>query len=510
MEFIIGALMASVVWIIIIGFIIYFQKKDIAKVSSLIRQYGRGNFLAEIESDLKTRQLNELQSELNTLQKTMKEWLYQMFNSEIKLSKYSNMLKINANTSSERITTLDNQVNLLQENSHKIADASLENSSVAQEIQSSNHELANSSQEYMKDTEKALEKIEEGKYQIVGALDGINQIEKNMNKAQIQVSELDSMISKIEQMTTGITKIAEQTNLLALNASIESARAGEYGRGFAVVANEVTKLAEESSKLAKNIKEEISQISDNTALLITDLINSAKQTRDLKESNQSAILRLDEMVMSSNGMLDFIKKITISLDEQLCGTEILSSNVEKLSYIATDSHKATISASEDINLQREITHASEALASSIESVSKDLNAFVGTFDEAIEEELFKTGEQLATYIRDGKVNNSFLIEFSKKTGVSEFYITDSDGVTIFSNNPNGVGFKIENDPKTQAYPFYRILTDSSERVSQSMMERDIDGRAFKFVGLSRIDCKGVIQLGLSMEDIIKFRGNYGI
>jgi methyl-accepting chemotaxis protein len=508
MQWILGALGASVIWFGVISGMLFFQKKDMEKVIQLISHYAKGNFLAEIGTELSTRQFKDLQQELNSLQGTMKDWLYQMLSSEIELSKYSKMLKSNAQVSSQRMTVIDQQVRLLKDNAHEIANASLENASVSEQMQSANHQLSSDSQSYMHVTVQALDRIQEGRAQIVGALEGIAQIEENMHKSQTQVSELDHMMHAIEQMTLGITKIADQTNLLALNASIESARAGEAGRGFAVVANEVTKLADESSQLALNIKSEIQQISTNMAVVVSDLIESVRQTQVLKESNQSAVIRLDDMVKSAQGMLDFIKNITSSIDEQLGATEVLASNVEKLAHIAADSHNATVEAGEDINHQREVTQESASLSSSIGVISKKLNSFVQTFDRAIDEELFKTGEQLANYISEGKVDNKFLVSFSKETGISEFYITDAKGVTVLSNNPLGLGFTIENDPKTQAYPFYKILQDPKHRVSQAMMERDIDGKAFKFIGLSRVDGKGIIQLGLSIEDIKKFRGHY--
>ena len=130
------------------------------------------------------------------------------------------------------------------------------------------------------------------------------------------------------------------------------------------------------------------------------------------------------------------------------------------------------------------------------------------FDDALNEELFNTGEQLAEIMKGQKVDNAYLERFSKETGISEFYITNGNGVTVLSNNPAGIGFTIENDPSTQAYPFYAILKDPKHRVAQAMMIRDIDDRYFKFVGLSRKDEPGIIQLGLSLEDIMKFRGRY--
>ena len=61
-------------------------------------------------------------------------------------------------------------------------------------------------------------------------------------------------VEKVQKLTGQILSVADQTNLLALNASIEAARAGESGKGFAVVANEISNLAEESSRTAAEIQ----------------------------------------------------------------------------------------------------------------------------------------------------------------------------------------------------------------------------------------------------------------
>jgi len=57
-----------------------------------------------------------------------------------------------------------------------------------------------------------------------------------------------------------IEEIVAQTNLLALNATIEAARAGDVGKGFAVVASEVKNLSGQTAQAAKEIRNDIKEL----------------------------------------------------------------------------------------------------------------------------------------------------------------------------------------------------------------------------------------------------------
>ena len=164
--------------------------------------------------------------------------------------------------------------------------------------------MANDSQDYMQITKKSLHEIKEGRENIVGALDGVTLIANRMNNAMMQVNQLEQMFEMIQNMTLDITKIAQQTNLLALNASIESARAGDAGRGFAVVANEVTKLADESSRLASDIQKRIGEVSNSMQSVVAEINEGVKTTLTLKDTNQEAIEHLNAMVSGAEGMLN--------------------------------------------------------------------------------------------------------------------------------------------------------------------------------------------------------------
>ena len=74
--------------------------------------------------------------------------------------------------------------------------------------------------------------------------------------------ECGKYMEELSKLTENLMKIAKQSNLLALNAAIEAARVGESGKGFAVVASEFRKLADNTSKLSKEIKTIVDKLAE--------------------------------------------------------------------------------------------------------------------------------------------------------------------------------------------------------------------------------------------------------
>lgn len=135
-------------------------------------------------------------------------------------------------------------------------------------------------------------------------------------------------VKGIKKLSEDIEYIANMTNLLALNATIESARAGEYGRGFAVVAGEVRKLAEHSTKTAKEIKnslalilssldetyktfssaiEKESRLFEDTSSIYGDIISG------LVSSFQDVYASFDSFISDTSGIREMINSIIFNL-----------------------------------------------------------------------------------------------------------------------------------------------------------------------------------------------------
>jgi len=113
------------------------------------------------------------------------------------------------------------------------------------------------------------------------------------------------MFSNIQNMVTEITKIAKQTNLLALNASIEAARAGEFGKGFAVVASEVQKLAGESNKVARDITEQVKELS----LAVGQALDSIKLVGEIFATVQISLQQSMAFLQTNSVLLSHVAEL---------------------------------------------------------------------------------------------------------------------------------------------------------------------------------------------------------
>jgi hypothetical protein len=100
-------------------------------------------------------------------------------------------------------------------------------------------------------------------------------------------------------------------------------------------------------------------------------------------------------------------------------------------------------------------------------------------------------------------------EFAGWVGIDEIYITDADAVTVGSNLGAAYGWRFPDDPKAQAFIFRKLIESKDGVVTQPIRSRDLDSQMFKFVGVSRTDEPGIVQVGYRAENIAKYQVEIG-
>jgi hypothetical protein len=107
------------------------------------------------------------------------------------------------------------------------------------------------------------------------------------------------------------------------------------------------------------------------------------------------------------------------------------------------------------------------------------------------------------------LNPGPLADFASWVGVDEIYITDADGVTVASNVASSIGWRFPDDPNTQAFVFRKLINQTDGIVTQPIGIRDIDNTMFKFVGVSRTDEPGIVQVGYMADSISRYQTEIG-
>ncbi len=212
---------------------------------------------------------------------------------------------------------------------------------------------------------------EKAVHQTVSQMNLISQVVQDTSELIKVLSERSDDIGNILNVITGIS---EQTNLLALNAAIEAARAGEHGKGFAVVADEVRKLAEESSRSAKQIQTLITEIQKDTKKSMVAMESVTKETTEgltiANETGRSfaAIFEATKLVANQ------IKEVTASSSNMLQSIEELSNSITETAEKAktTEASTQTVAASteEQLASMEEITASATALSERAQSLQE--------------------------------------------------------------------------------------------------------------------------------------------
>lgn len=243
-----------------------------------------------------------------------------------KRSNENNVIKIStiASGSKSNLQQLEESVRAMEEMSvgiQKIADSSTgvseSSNHVTDTVQSENQEIS-----------ALIKEIQEVESSIIGTANNLNSM----------ISQVDA-ISKITKV---ITEISEQTNLLALNAAIEASRAGEHGRGFSVVAEEVRVLAEKSKTSAKEISRHISDFTNVTQNVITEMNSSIVKASNGTESVKHTGKVFTEILHSVQKVNEEILEVSAVTEQLSAGSEEMFASLENFANITKQTVEDTI------------------------------------------------------------------------------------------------------------------------------------------------------------------------
>jgi methyl-accepting chemotaxis protein len=177
---------------------------------------------------------------------------------------------------------------------------------------------------------KATDVSGDGQKSVQEILDGMNQIQRQMDIIGMNVVKLSEQSQAIGEIIATVTNISEQSNLLAVNASIEAARAGELGKGFAVVAHEIHNLAEQSKQATANIRTILTDIQRGVSSTVVSTEQGTRSVADAARLTSDAREAIEVLTRSIADSSREAIEITKSIQEQASGVDQISLAMENI------------------------------------------------------------------------------------------------------------------------------------------------------------------------------------
>jgi methyl-accepting chemotaxis protein len=269
-----------------------------------------------------------------------------MQNMQTQLRSLVGQIQSNVTMLSRTVTSLSEASQTVSTGSHQQNDAASSMAAAVEELTASIRHVADMTGSADQTALKVGELATEGERIMRQTVDGMAKITDTVAESSRLIEGLGDESRQISSIASVIKEIADQTNLLALNAAIEAARAGEQGRGFAVVADEVRKLAERTTRSTQEIAGMIGNIQQGTANAIASMHGGCALIGDGVDMVNRAKVSIAQIKAGADEVIDEMRVISASLNEQNSASNDVAENVEKVAQMSEKTDTSVIGISD--------------------------------------------------------------------------------------------------------------------------------------------------------------------
>ena len=151
-----------------------------------------------------------------------------------------------------------------------------------------------------------------------------------------------------------------------------------------------------------------------------------------------------------------------------------------------------------------------AMVSSVENQLRMTEEIVDITLSMMDTKHISLAQTLAFMIAEdpGKMEYDQMVMLADLFGVDEVHVTDEQGVLYWGSEPGFYGYDFQDGDQTR--PLLAILQDPSLTIAQEPQARGVDGVIFQYISVSRIDTRGIVQVGVSMDRIEEIRTSMSV
>ncbi len=322
MALVVGAIIASILVSVILGFMI------IRSISSAAASLVDASS-AMAHGDLSRRVRLTSRDELGAIGDSF-DIMADSFSQAIrKVAESSAQVAVAAsqvNSTAERIAT----------GAEEVASQAATVATAGEEMSATSGDIAQNCQMAAEGAQQASRSAHNGAEVVKNTVVVMGLIAAKVKESASTVESLGARSDQIGAIIGTIEDIADQTNLLALNAAIEAARAGEQGRGFAVVADEVRALAERTTRATREIGEMIKAIQSETRGAVAAMEQGVRQVESGTAEAAKSGEALSDILEQINAVAMQVNQIATAAEEQTATTSEISSNMMQITEVVQD------------------------------------------------------------------------------------------------------------------------------------------------------------------------------
>lgn len=480
--------------------------KFIEEIMYNLTQFNEGNFTSQIRFKSNKPEFATIKEQFTALRNMLNTWIYELLHSEVAIKVSATKINSASFRTSEGMEDLNASLSEIRQFFEETTSMLTDVADTTVRLAESGSNIAGNSESAVGSVQTANKAAINGGLAVSQATSSMHQIKLNVKEAFDIIVHLEETSRQIGEITNTITAISGQTNMLALNAAIESARAGEHGKGFAVVSEEVRKLSDETRKAADEINNLIYTVQHE----VSNAVDSMKQVNEEVDKGVTIVEdagdNLKNIIQTIDEAVKLIEHISEDVNSQSRETDSISQSTNAVAEKGFTGMASVEEITSVMENQLEDLHLNNESTQELLKVSHKLESIMKKFDRKIGEQMLETCDYIAELLKQKDLTYEDLSSLTDTLGLTEIHILDEKGIVSRSSNPAILGFQFSDQEGTQTFEFMSILKNPTLRVNQKSAFRDVDGKLFKYTGVSMIGKHGIVQCGLEASKMSGFKG----